>query len=175
MSSDASEQSQYLEAFPAWLAMLGEDVRALTTIASSRPEQDSVVERLALGLDYVLRSVRILADGTEELSYLDDAFVLRVAARHALHSCESADAEETLRDGVLGRLAQEAELVASFLGEGDYEKLTARVERFEPSDPSRSVVEDALAWASAYGAPAFKAETRSLIRLRAFVAARLAS
>jgi hypothetical protein len=168
MAFESAEFTPYLDLFPTWLETLGADVRELTSLLSSRDEDDAS-RRLSVGLDYVVRSMSLLADGTEELSYFDDAFVLRVAA---LRACE---ADESARDGLVARLAQEAEVVAAFLGEGEYEKLLARVDSLLLADGRAVKLDDAMAWAHDYAVPEFKADARSLIRLRAFVTARLAS
>ena len=169
--------SRCLEAFPNWLRTLGDDARALATLVESSATPASVRRGSAAALNYLLRSLDLIPDGIEDLGFIDDAFVFRVAA-------VSADAEGA--EPVLSRLAAEAATIREFL-EGDYECLENYVAALG-SAPSRGrTVDDILAdasvtaefvrdirgWADAYTAPTFHRDAKNLVKLRSFLAAKL--
>lgn len=170
--------SRCLEAFPGWLKSLADDAQRLAALL----EQDSsaAAQRgAASALNYLFKSLDLIPDGLEDLGFIDDSFVLRVAA------AQVADGE---RDGggVLAKLAVEAELIREFLGD-DYARLERYVQKLEGgSARGRSVaqiLEDASVrgdfvrevkqWASGYAPPSFARDSRSLVKLKSFLATRL--
>jgi uncharacterized membrane protein YkvA (DUF1232 family) len=85
-------------------------------------------------LNYLFKSLDLIPDGLEDLGFIDDAFVLRVAA--ALVSEGDRDA-----DGVLVTLAADAALISEFLG-ADYARLERYVEKLaDGSARGRSVAQ----------------------------------
>src|ERR1700677_2556156 len=109
--SDTSN-SRYLEMFPAWLRSLGEDTAALGQIVTG-DAPEPVRRYVVAGLNYLFKSLDLIPDGIDDLGFLDDAFVLRVAAALAL-----AESPTTAGPGteVLKRLAEDARSVKDFLG-----------------------------------------------------------
>src|ERR1700722_13219115 len=116
--SEPSADSRYLEMFPAWLRSLGEDAALLGLVVEGTGPNE-VRRYVVAGLNYLFKSLDLIPDGIDDLGFLDDAFVLRVAAALAL-----AESPTTAGPGtdVLKRLAEDARSVKEFLGE-DYARL----------------------------------------------------
>ena len=168
-----------LEAFPGWLKALADDAQKLAGLLEAKGVSADAQRGAASALNYLFKSLDLIPDGLEDLGFVDDAFVLRVAA---------AQVAEGERDGsgVLARLAEEAQLISEFLGP-DYARLERYVAKLsEGSARGRSVaqiLEDAALradfvrevkqWASGYAAPSFARDTRSLVKLKSFLGTRL--
>jgi uncharacterized membrane protein YkvA (DUF1232 family) len=175
-----SDLASYLDVFPGWLATLGEDAAALGRTTAETPS-DEVRRYCVAGLNYIFKSLDLIPDGIDDLGFCDDAFVARVGAALA---CE---ADPEAREGALGRLAAEAKQVESFLGE-DYPRLVAYVEGLRKGAARGRTVEDILSdgamretflrevevWAAEYKVPSFTRDVKTLIKLKAFLAAKLA-
>lgn len=170
--------SRCLEAFPGWLKSLADDAQSLATLLE--PEAPPAARRAAAAaLNYLFKSIDLIQDGLEDLGFIDDAFVLRVAA---------ALVEESERDasGVLARLSEQAALIEEFLA-ADYARLERYVQKLESgSARGRTVtqilddestrgdfVREIAQWTANYAAPSFARDTRSLVKLRSFLATRL--
>src|SRR5271168_4414900 len=110
--SEPSADSRYLEMFPAWLRSLGEDAAALGLIVEGTGP-DEVRKYVVAGLNYLFKSLDLIPDGIDDLGFLDDAFVLRVAASQA--SGDSPATTEGKR-GVVERLTDDARAIKDFLG-----------------------------------------------------------
>ncbi|HKY36071.1 MAG TPA: YkvA family protein [Polyangiaceae bacterium] len=170
--------SRYLEAFPGWLRSLADDAQKLAGLLEQKAAPGAQ-RGAASALTYLFKSLDLIPDGLEDLGFIDDAFVLRVAAAQVAESERDAG-------GALARLAGDAELIREFLGP-DYARLERYVEKLsEGSARGRSVaqiLEDATLrsdfvrevkqWASGYAAPSFARDTRSLIKLKSFLGTRL--
>jgi uncharacterized membrane protein YkvA (DUF1232 family) len=164
--------SRCLDAFPAWLRSLAEDAQKLAALLEQADTSVTAQRGAASALTYLFKSLDLIPDGLEDLGFIDDAFVLRVAA---------AQVNEGERDatGVL-------ELISEFVG-ADYERLERYVAKLaDGAARGRSVtqiVEDAALradfvrevkqWATGYAPPAFTRDTRSLVKLKSFLATRL--
>jgi uncharacterized membrane protein YkvA (DUF1232 family) len=171
--------SRCLEAFPAWLKSLADDAQKLAGLLEQADVSPAAQRSAASALNYLFKSLDLIPDGLEDLGFIDDAFVLRVAA--ALVSEGERDA-----GGVLGKLAAEAALISEFLGD-DYARLERYVQKLgEGSARGRSVtqvledaamradfVREVLQWAGGYASPSFARDTRSLVKLKSFLGTRL--
>ncbi len=171
--------SRCLEAFPGWLKALADDAQQLAGLLEDSAASPAAQRGAAGALTYLFKSLDLIPDGLEDLGFIDDAFVLRAAA---------ALIDESERDagGVLARLAGEAALISEFLG-ADYARLEQYAAKLaDGSARGRSVaqiLEDAAAradfvhevrqWAGGYTAPSFTRDTRSLVKLKSFLATRL--
>ncbi len=178
-TTDSAALARFLDVFPDWLRSLGEDASALGGVVSSR--NDEVGRFVAGGLNYIFKSLDLIPDGIDDLGFCDDAFVIRVAAALA------CDADGSAREGVLGRLADDAKQVEAFL-EGDYAKLVAYVQGLRKGAARGRTVEDIMtdegvrsafvhevnAWAKEYNVPVFTRDVKTLIKLKAFLNAKLA-
>src|SRR5882724_11826057 len=112
-------ETRCLDAFPQWIRSLADDATALAQLLSSDSLADEARRLLSGGLNYVFKSLDLIPDGLEGLGFLDDAFVLRIAAGLAASTPGAKDADMR---GVLARLSAEAPLVGEFLGK-DAERL----------------------------------------------------
>lgn len=171
-----SLESRCLESFPAWLRTLGNDVSALAALLETSEAAD-VLRAAASGLVYVTKSLDLIPDGLEDLGYIDDAFVVRVAAARV-----PAGARELETSGVFTRLANEAELIAEFLAE-DYARLEAYVDGLANGSARGRSVEQVLSdaevrsalsrevrdWAESYEPPGFLRDQKNLVKLRSFL------
>lgn len=171
--------SRCLEAFPGWLRSLAEDAAQLAALLEQKDSSAAAKRGAASALNYLFKSLDLIPDGLEDLGFVDDAFVLRVAAA-------MVDTGERDAGGVLGRLAGDAELIREFLA-SDYPRLQRYVQKLaEGQARGRSVTQiledDALRaefvrevaqWASGYASPSFARDTRSLVKLKSFLATRL--
>ena len=171
--------SRCLDAFPAWLRSLAQDAQELAGLLEVDEASPAARRSAASSLNYLFKSLDLIPDGLEDLGFIDDAFVLRVAA---------AQVDEAERDagGLLAKLAGDAELIREFLG-GDYARLEHYAQGLlDASARGRSVaqiIEDAAVradlvrevrqWAASYAAPSFTRDTRSLVKLKSFLQTRL--
>ena len=178
--TDTHVDERFLEAFPAWLRALGEDASLLGAYVG--PEAPEPVRRyVTAGLNYIFKSLDLIPDGIDDLGFLDDAFVIRVAA--ALATAEAPSA----KDGALGRLADDAGAVKDFLG-ADYARLETYVRGLRKGAARGRTVDDIIgddgirtqfvaevkAWSEAYQVPSFTRDKKTLIKLKAFLGAKLA-
>src|SRR5450432_3416683 len=111
-----------LDTFPEWLRSLGSDASELGALLEGDAIPHESRRHVAGGLNYLFKSLDLIPDGIEDLGFLDDAFVIRVAANLALRDAPAA--RETWP--VLGRLSDETKLIADLLGK-DYVRLEAYV------------------------------------------------
>ncbi|WP_394822849.1 hypothetical protein [Pendulispora albinea] len=174
-----SVDPRYLEIFPAWLRSLGEDVAAFGDIIKGG-HSDAVKQYAAAGLNYLFKSLDLIPDSMDDLGFCDDAFVLRVSAALALRE------EPTITNDALHRLASDTVALQEFLGE-DYDRLESYVKTLRKGAARRRTVDDILndesirdsflgevtAWSQSFQAPAFARDPKTLIKLRAFLSAKL--
>ena len=179
-TTDTAALARFLDVFPDWLRTLGEDAGALGNVVNTQ-SNDEVARYVASGLNYIFKSLDLIPDGIDDLGFCDDAFVLRVASALA---CE---ADGAAREGVLGRLADEAKQVEEFLGD-DYARLVTYVQGLRKGAARGRTVEDIMtdasvrsvfvhevnAWATEYQVPPFTRDVKTLIKLKAFLNAKLA-
>lgn len=180
MTTDTAALARYLDVFPEWLRTLGEDAGALGGVVGS-DAPDEVRSFLAAGLNYIFKSLDLIPDGIDDLGFCDDAFVLRVAADLACAEFPEAKA------GVLGRLADDAVHVRDFLGD-DYVRLESYVKNLRKGAARGRTVDDIVgdesartaflhevsAWSRDYQVPSFSRDVKTLIKLKAFLSAKLA-
>ncbi|MDH5672548.1 MAG: DUF1232 domain-containing protein [Myxococcales bacterium] len=172
---------ELLDLFPAWLRALGEDAVALGAVIAAGDGPEPARQTLAAGLNYLFKSLDLIPDGLDDVGYLDDAFVLRVAAAQAI-----AAGIAGAGGSVLGRLGAEAATIGAFLGD-DYGRLDHYVRGLvRGSVRNRSVQDivgdaptqadflaDLRAFAASYRTPSFNREERTLVKLAAFFDAKL--
>jgi uncharacterized membrane protein YkvA (DUF1232 family) len=177
--SEPSSDSRYLEMFPAWLRSLGEDAAALGQIVEGDGPGD-VRKYVVAGLNYLFKSLDLIPDGIDDLGFLDDAFVIRVAAALALAESPSAKTD------VLSRLSDDARAIKEFLG-ADYVRLETYVRGLRKGAARGRTVEDIMtdkairdsftgevrAWSKAFQAPSFTRDQKTLVKLKAFLGAKL--
>jgi len=166
-----------LDAFPSWLRSLAEDALVLSVVVADEAAPEAARRQAAGALSYLFKSLDLVPDGIEDLGLLDDAFVLRVAARLATH-VEPVPA--------LQNLAREAELVSDFLGV-DYPRLERFVAGLGRLTVRGRSVDDVLGspgvaasfagevrgWAKDYVVPSFGRDAKNLVKLRSFLKTKL--
>ena len=182
MTTEPAALTKYLDVFPEWLRTLGEDAGALGDLVSTEgPPSEEVRRYVTSGLNYIFKSLDLIPDGIDDLGFCDDAFVIRVAASLAVES------EPAAKNGVVGRLADDARQVESFL-EDDYARLVTYVKGLRKGAARGRTVEDIMsdvatrtafvhevaAWAKEYQVPSFTRDVKTLIKLKAFLSAKLA-
>ena len=179
-TTDSAALARFLDVFPDWLRSLGEDAGALGAVVEGESPGDAR-RYVASGLNYIFKSLDLIPDGIDDLGFCDDAFVLRVASALA---CDEGGAP---REGTLGRLADEAKQVQEFLEE-DYARLVTYVQNLRKGAARGRTVEDIMtddsaraafvhevnAWAKEYQVPPFTRDVKTLIKLKAFLNAKLA-
>lgn len=176
--------NECLEAFPKWLASLHEDAVDLASLLTAESIPEAARRFVAGALNYLSKSLDLIPDGVEDLGYLDDAFVVRIAAKIA--TTEVQGTKEADIRGVLARLSADADLIERLL-EGDYKRLDKYVRSLEKGaargrsvddiigDPSArsEVIREVQAWAKEYRTPSFTQHEQTLIKLKSFLAAKL--
>lgn len=178
--SDSHEEC--LDVFPEWLKNLGTDAVDLAE-AVGNPQAPVAIRRYAAGgLNYLFKSLDLIPDGIEDLGYLDDAFVIRVAAKLAVSETEDA-AEKAPK---VARLAKDTRLISALLGD-DYGRLEEYVKRLRGGAARGRTVDEILddesiqkdflnevsGWATSYECPAFTRDEKNLVKLKSFLSAKL--
>jgi len=172
-----------LDTFPQWLRALSDDANDLAKAVGDESLPEPVRRYAVAGLNYLFKSLDLIPDGIEDLGYLDDAFVLRVAAKRAV--VEAPGAEEKAPEVM--RLSRDTALIAELLGEGDYGRLEVYVEKLKHgaargrtvdeiiSDEAvrRDFLNEVSGWASSYEAPSFTRDEKTLVKLKSFLSAKL--
>jgi uncharacterized membrane protein YkvA (DUF1232 family) len=178
-------QTRCLDAFPQWLRSLADDARAVAAALEAGSFANETARRqLAGSLNYLFKSLDLIPDGIEDLGFIDDAFVFRVATAAALGFEPGARGKEA--SASLERLAADAELIREFLGP-DAGRLERYVAALGHGSARGRTVDDVInnpqvagelfgevrAWASGYSAPSFSRDDKNLVKLKAFLAAKL--
>lgn len=173
-----------LEIFPQWLANLGKDVLVLQS-AKSGDVNRNVKQILTGGINYLFKSLDLVPDGIDDIGYLDDAFVLRMSAKGA---CQGGI--DNLDDDLkckLGQLSEDTALVKELLGDS----LFARFETYtnalsdgsargrtveeilDVQDVAREFSTEVVDFINTYESPGFSEDEKNIIKLKAFMEARL--
>lgn len=171
--------SQCLDTFPEWLRTLGADALTVAGSLDAEGVPEEARRILAGALNYLFKSIDLIPDGIDDIGYLDDAFVLRVAAAHAVAAGHPSEGE-------VAALAAGAALLRDFL-DADYPRLERYVAGLrkvvargrsvdaivQEGSTRRELVEDVSGFARGYTAPTFTRDPKTLVKLRAFFDARL--
>jgi uncharacterized membrane protein YkvA (DUF1232 family) len=171
-----------LDTFPEWLRTLSADASAMAEALSAPGLAPPVSRYIAGGLNYLFKSLDLIPDGIEDLGYLDDAFVLRVASALALHEAPAAKEQAP----VLARLAADTKLIAEVLGK-DYGRLESYVKTLTRGAARGRTVDEILGkdetktafmmevrgWAASYETPSFTRDEKNIVKLQSFLSAKL--
>jgi len=183
MSSET--QAKFLETFPTWLRALGEDAEKVAGVVGEPATPDAAREALAGGLNYLFKSLDLIPDGIDDIGYLDDAFVLRMAAGIAADEDLANVPADKMQD--IGALANDCDVIKEFLGDDLNHRLLTYTQGLKRGAARGRTVSDILAdegvrrefisdvedFARTYEAPGFAPEEKNLIKLRAFFDAKL--
>ena len=178
-----ADDSRFLDAFPTWLKALADDAVALAGLLAAESTPAGARRAIAGGLNYLFKSLDLVPDGIDDIGYLDDAFVLRIAARDALavEGAGTADGK-----GTLTRLAADVDTIKAFLGD-DQKRLESYVRTLakgaargrtvddivDKVDVRKEFVGDIHAFAKSYESPSFNRDEKTLVKMKSFLAARL--
>jgi len=174
---------KWLDTFPGWLRSLGEDVDLALTAAESTGDEGKRL--LVAGINYLFKSLDLIPDGIDDIGYLDDAFVLRVACSMLSEQDRNALSHDV--SASIKALAEQTPLIREFLGDETYERLVAYTKRLPDSTARGRSVEEIVgqtevwsefasevrSFSKGYETPSFSREERNLIKLRAFFDAKL--
>ena len=178
-----ADDARYFEAFPDWLRSLADDAVALAGLLTAESTPTPARRALAGGLTYLFKSLDLVPDGIDDIGYMDDAFVLRLAAKEA--STVDGAAAADLK-GVLTRLAGDVATIEAFLGDS-FPRLVGYVHELGKGAARGRTVEEVVAdanvrkelaseihaFAKGYAAPSFTRDEKTLVKLRSFLDARL--
>lgn len=173
--------ARYLESFPQWLRTLGNDAEAIAQVTGNDKAPEAARRALVGGLNYMFKSMDLIPDGIDDIGYLDDAFILRVSASLAVAAGLSGDEYKAI-----ATLAADTDLIKSFL-DAEYPRLEHYVQSLARGTTRGRSVDDVLTsapvrgefsadvhgFARSYAAPSFTREEKTLIKLRAFLDAKL--
>jgi len=176
----SDSNAEFVETFQGWLRGLPQDAEALTGLLADESIPLDAREFVAGGLNYLFKSLDIVPDGMDQLGYLDDCFVLRVAASLALDEGADEGGMDALE--TLGRLSNETDSLDEFLGE-DLERLMTYVKSQKRgaargrsvtdilTDPEtrEEFIQDVRAFAQGYRAPSLGQDEQTLIKFRGFL------
>lgn len=177
--TDANNDARFLELFPNWLKSLGEDASILAEVLKQDVPEETK-RCVAGGLNYIFKSLDLIPDGIDDLGFMDDAFVLRVSSVLAVAAHPASD------EGRLQRLAEDAMVIQEFLSD-DYARLEKYVQNLRTgaargrsvddivtnADTRDGFVREVEAWSQAFVPPTFTRDPKTLIKLRAFLNAKL--
>ena len=178
--SDPAIAPRYLEMFPQWLRSLGEDAALVGDALAGHASDDDASRSLVAGLNYIFKSLDLIPDGIDDLGFLDDAFVLRVACALA------GAAKPDVKQGAIQRLADDAASIRDFLG-ADYARLETYARGLRKGAARGRTVDDIVtdkgireqflqevkAWSAGYQVPTFTRDPKTLVKLKAFLNAKL--
>jgi uncharacterized membrane protein YkvA (DUF1232 family) len=174
-----------LETFPHWLRTLDEDVQGVLSAIEDEAAGDAARRFLTGGINYLFKSLDLIPDGIDDIGYLDDAFVIRLAARAAMESEIGAINPDQLAK--LGGLANEADLIKELLGQDLFDRLEKYTrdlrkgaargrtvdEIMEQGDIFKEFAAEVRSFVNEYNSPGFSKDEKNLIKLKAFLEAKL--
>lgn len=174
-----------LEVFPGWLDSLGENVQVILDVLEKKEMSEDIRRNLAGGINYLFKSLDLIPDGIDDIGYLDDAFILRLAARSAC-DCGLEGLDDQLRVD-LGKLAEDTVLIKDLLGDDLFARLqkytgalsngAARgrtVDELISSDGVFNEFSSEVAvFIKDYSSPGFSNDEKNIIKMKAFLDAKL--
>jgi len=172
-----------LNTLPEWLRSLADDLTAAAALLKNQELPEDLRLWIAGAVGYVFKSVDLIPDGIDDLGYLDDTFILRVAAERAV---EVMSEQQQAVPEPLPQLADGTRLIRQLLGV-DYARLDdfvsgLRISVVRGKSPSDIVQESSVAdqvcdevaaFARSYVAPPFAQDERTIIKLKSFLSAKL--
>jgi uncharacterized membrane protein YkvA (DUF1232 family) len=114
--------SKHIETFKGWADSFRADVDALKAVVESTGA-DAESRRLAAGaLSYLVTKMDLVPDHNEGIGIMDDIMVLRVCSALATTQHKLGDLPAAAEVSI-GRMANESDKIAAFLGAAVYDKL----------------------------------------------------
>jgi uncharacterized membrane protein YkvA (DUF1232 family) len=112
---------KYIDKMRGWIDTFAEDVSVVKKIVESAKAPADSRAQAAAALNYLVTRMDLIPDWEETCGVIDDAMILRVAA--AISADKGLGELDAAAHAVVGRLANEAEVVSEFLGPVLYPKL----------------------------------------------------
>jgi uncharacterized membrane protein YkvA (DUF1232 family) len=174
-----------LEVFPGWLRSLDEDIQTIRSILETDGVPEETRKILVGGINYLFKSLDLIPDGIDDIGYLDDAFVIRLAAKNAVEGDLGDLPADLLKKANM--LTDDADLIAQLL-EGDvYDRLDKYVrdlrrgaargrtvdEIIENKTVFKEFSSEVTSFIKEYTSPGFSKDEKNLIKLKAFLEAKL--
>lgn len=170
-----------LDTFPEWLRSLATDAGDLAKLLDGDTLNRDAKLHVAGALNYLFKSLDLIPDGIEDLGFLDDAFILRLGAKHAVGALGDAAAPDAL-----AKLAADDALIAELL-EGTHARLVAYAKNLVTGAArgrtTEEIVDDEAiraafltevsGWAASYQAPSFARDEKNIVKLSSFLSAKL--
>jgi uncharacterized membrane protein YkvA (DUF1232 family) len=177
--------TKFLDIFPRWLRSLGDDVRTIINTAADRGMDKAVRGYLVGGVNYLFKSLDLIPDGIDDIGYIDDAFVLRLSVKAALEgdigsldpelrsrlevlAGDVADIEEFLPPEVFRRLDTYTRNLKNGAARG---RMVDEI--VESSRMFQELADEANAFVQGFSSPSFSRDEKNLIKLTAFLEAKL--
>jgi uncharacterized membrane protein YkvA (DUF1232 family) len=167
-----SDDARFLDVFSGWLKTLGDDVGHVGSLLRDDGLPEGARRSVAGAVNYLFKSLDLIPDGIEDLGFVDDAFVLRVAAAQAL---AAGSVDEGASSVTLGRYADEAKELETYvrgLAKGAARGRTVD-EIIASAEVRDALLSEVSGWSGAYEAPAFTRDPKTLVKLRAFLDTKL--
>jgi len=174
-----------LELFPSWLRALDEDVQTVLSALQSTELEEEARRSLTGGINYLFKSLDLVPDGIDDIGYLDDAFVLRLSVKNAVEADVGDLGADLLKK--LNGLADDSDIIKELL-EGDvFDRLEKYVRDLRKGAARGRTVDEIIddkgifkefaaeisSFIKEYKSPGFSKDEKNLIKLKAFLEAKL--
>jgi uncharacterized membrane protein YkvA (DUF1232 family) len=113
----------YIDTFKEWAETIRQDIDALRGVLEATGADDHSRKLAGGALQYLVSRLDLIPDWNEGIGMIDDVMVLRVCAQ--LTAGHERGALAGAAEVALGRMANEADKIAAFLGGPLYDKLKA--------------------------------------------------
>jgi len=176
MMSDLDARA--LEAFARYLTNLADDARLLGRAVADEAIDPASRAPLAGALNYLFKSLDLIDDGIEALGYLDDALILRAAVGLAREhgplpeSLAGLSGDVPLVEEFLGDLSPRFDTYVRGLAESEVRGRTAETILTDAA-VREEFLGEVTGWAQRYEPPTFLGEAKNLVKLKAFLSAKL--
>jgi len=119
----------HIDVFRSWAESIRQDIDAYKAVLESAKADDHAKKLAGAALSYLVSKMDLIPDWNEGIGVIDDVMVLRVCAQ--LTQGHEPGPLPSAAEASLGRMANEAEKITSFLGGAIYDKLKAYCARLE--------------------------------------------
>ncbi|HEX2690794.1 MAG TPA: YkvA family protein [Kofleriaceae bacterium] len=111
----------HIDVFKAWVDTIHHDIDAWKAVLESSEADTGARQLAAAALSYLVSRMDLVPDWNEGIGMLDDVMVLRVCAQ--LTQDHERGPLPAAAEVSLGRMANEADRIADFVGSASYDKL----------------------------------------------------
>lgn len=174
-----------LDTFPNWLKSLNSDVDLLLKTLNDNSLSPDAKRSLIGGINYLFKSLDLIPDGIDDIGFLDDAFILRLATKFA--AAEGLGDLDAQRKSNLDALIDDCGLIEAFLETELFDRFSRYAQKLSNGAARGRTVDeltedpevysefssDARAFVNDYTPPNFARDPKNLIKLKAFFDAKL--